>query len=145
MTPMDRIEAYFQACGEGSEADIAAHFTPDAVIWDTNIRPARGSAAIGAMLVKVRERWAGARWYVDTIVASADGSSAAIEWRMTGTEPTEKKGFVFRGSEHYRFENALIDEIRQYWTFDPNRLDTGLLEYPYGEGGLPGDHQGGPR
>jgi len=131
MTPGERIEAYFVACGHGSADDVAAHFTPDAVVWDTNIRPMRGSADIGSTWVKVRERWGGAEWFVDSLVAADDGDTAAIEWRMTGTEPTERRPFVFRGSEHYRFEDSLIAEIRQYWTFHPTRLDTGLLEYEY--------------
>jgi hypothetical protein len=144
MTPGERIDAYFQACGEGSADDIASHFTPEAVIWDTNIRPMRGARAIGAAWVKVRERWGGARWLVDTVVASADGATAAIEWRMTGTEPNEQRPFVFRGSEHYRFDDTLIDEIRQYWTFDPEQLDTGLLEYDYDDSEGIGGSEGSP-
>ena len=46
--PRERIEAYFGACNEGSAADIAAHFTLDAVIWDSNLDPCRGAEAIGA-------------------------------------------------------------------------------------------------
>jgi len=131
MTPGERIEAYFVACGHGSAEEIASHFTQDAIVWDTNIRPMRGSEDIGATWVKVRERWDGAEWFVDSLVEAADGETAAIEWRMTGTEPREQRPFVFRGSEHYRFEDALIAEIRQYWTFDPQRMDTGLGDYDY--------------
>ena len=39
--------------------------------------------------------------------------------------------FVFRGSEHYRFEGDLIAEIRQYWAFDPNNPGSPLLGYAY--------------
>lgn len=127
--PVARIRAYFQACGTGTAADIAAHFTDDAVIWDTNLAPCRGRDAIGAMWVKVRQRWGGAVWTIDTAVT--DGITAAIEWTMTGTEPREQRPFVFRGSEHYAFRDSLIAEIRQYWTFDPDRLDTGLVDWPY--------------
>lgn len=97
------------------------------MIYDTNLAPARGAGAIGDLWVLVREKWGGARWEVDSCVESADGSAAAIEWSMYGSE--HGRPFVFRGSEHYRFEGGLIDEIRQYWTFDPERLDTGLREY----------------
>ena len=139
MEPAARIEAYFRACGEGTAAEIASHFTPGAVIWDTNVRPARGAEAIGKMWVKVRERWSGARWTVDSIVA--EGDVAAIEWSMTGTAPRSGlepgKRFVFRGSEHYRFVGSLIDEIRQYWTFDADQLDTGLVGYDYNPSGEP--------
>lgn len=129
MDPSERIESYFAACSDGSAADIASHFTDDAVIYDTNLAPVRGNVAIGTMWVKVRERWQGARWSVDSVVCDAGG--AAIEWSMTGTDPSDGRPFVFRGSEHYRFSGTLIDEIRQYWTFDPDTLDTGLVDYPY--------------
>lgn len=130
LDPVARIEAYFLACSTGEAGDIAAHFTGDAVIWDTNLAPCRGAEAIGAMWVKVRRRWGGAVWTVDTAVT--DGTTAAIEWTMTGTEPREQRPFVFHGSEHYAFRDSLIAEIRQYWTFDPDRLDTGLVDWPYG-------------
>jgi ketosteroid isomerase-like protein len=131
MTPGDRIRAYFAACNGGDPDAVAAHFTPDAVIYDTNVRPARGRSEIGAMWAAVSRRWGGARWSVDSVVESADGSSAAIEWSMAGTDPSTGDPFVFRGSEHYRFVGTSIDEIRQYWTFDRDRLQTGLVDYPY--------------
>lgn len=131
MSPADRIRAYFEACNGGDPAAVAAHFTPDAIVWDTNVRPARGRDEIGTMWAAVAQRWGGARWRVDTVVESADGSAAAIEWSMTGTEPRAGRAFTFRGSEHYRFDGGLIAEIRQYWTFDRERLDTGLVDYPY--------------
>lgn len=117
MSTRARIEEYFAACSEGSAAEIAAHFTPDAVVFDTNIRPMRGADDIGTSWVKVRERWGGAVWSVDSFVGDAD--TAAIEWSMTGTDPASQRSFTFRGSEHYRFVDGLIDEIRQYWVFDP--------------------------
>ena len=39
--------------------------------------------------------------------------------------------FVVRGSEHYRFAEDLIEEIRQYWTYDPEQPGTGLIDFPY--------------
>ncbi|MCP3934590.1 MAG: nuclear transport factor 2 family protein [Actinomycetia bacterium] len=131
MRPTDRITAYFEACSSGSAEEIASHFTTDAVIWDTNIRPVRGNDTIAAMWLKVRDRWGGAVWTVDSVVESGDGTTAAIEWQMTGNNPTDGRRFVFRGSEHYAFEHSQIAEIRQYWTFDPQRLDTGLIDYRY--------------
>ncbi len=126
-THRNRIEAYFRACSEGSPDDIASHFTDDAVVFDTNHPPVRGAAAIGAFWAKVRERWDGAVWLVDTCVS--DGDTAAIEWTMTGRGPRGE--FAVRGSEHYRFADGRIDEIRQYWTFDRETLDTGLVDFPY--------------
>lgn len=123
-----RIRAYFAACSSGGAEDIAAHFMPGAVIYDTNHEPIRGSGSIGGFWVRVRERWGGAVWALDTCVC--DRGTAAIEWTMTGQRP---RPFTVRGSEHYRFDTAdnLIAEIRQYWTFDPDRLDTGLVGYSY--------------
>jgi hypothetical protein len=134
MDPAERITAYFEACGRGTAGDIASHFTPDAVIYDTNIRPFRGAEAIGDMWVRVRERWGDATWHVDSLIAGEGDNGedvAAIEWSMRGTDPDRSQAFVFRGSEHYAFEGSLIAEIRQYWTFDPAVLDTGLIDYDY--------------
>jgi ketosteroid isomerase-like protein len=129
--PRERIEAYFEACSAGSPAEVAAHFTADAVIYDTNVPPARGSDTIAATWDMVRQKWGGARWTVDSVVESPDGATAAIEWSMTGTDPRSGRTFTFHGSEHYRFVDTLIAEIRQYWAFDRDRLDTGLIGYPY--------------
>lgn len=133
MLPAERITAYFAACSEESPAGIARHFTDDAVVYDTNVRPMIGSEAIGAAWVKVRERWQGAVWTVDSVMT--DGNVAAIEWSMTGTNPADDQPFVFHGSEHYTFRYSLIAEIRQYWTFDPGTLDTGLIGFDYGSSG----------
>ncbi len=130
MTHRERIEAYFRACSEGTADDIASHFTRDAVVFDTNHPPVRGAATIGGFWAKVRDRWEGAVWLVDTCVS--DGDTAAIEWTMTGR--SAHGDFAVRGSEHYRFEDDRIAEIRQYWTFDREKLDTGLVDFPYGSG-----------
>lgn len=127
MTHRERIEAYFGACSDGSEADIATHFTPDAVVYDTNHKPVAGAAEIGRFWVQIRDQWDSARWYVDTCLS--DGDSAAIEWTMTGR--AVGRAFAVRGSEHYTFGGDRIAQIRQYWTFDRERLDSGLRDYPY--------------
>ena len=125
----DRVRRYFEACSDGDAAAIASHFSDEAVIFDTNLRPVRGAVAIGAFWVKVRERWDGARWSVDTLVEQAD--AVAIEWTMTGSK--DGRSFAVHGSEHYRFDRGLIERINQYWTFDPERLDTGLVDFPYAD------------
>jgi len=123
----DRIEAYFAACGSGDAERVAAHFSDDAVIYDTNHSPVRGAATIGAFWASVGARWGGASWHVDRYLGAGD--EAAIEWTMVASTP---RHFVVRGSEWYRFdEEGRITEIRQYWTFDRNRLDTGLVGFPY--------------
>jgi hypothetical protein len=131
MEPVARIKAYFLACSEGTAQEISSHFTLDAVVFDTNIRPMRTAQGIGQAWVTVRDRWGGARWEVESTIT--DGNTAAIEWRMNGVDAATKKAFVFRGSEHYAFagDANLIAEIRQYWTFDPKKLDTRLLDYQY--------------
>jgi ketosteroid isomerase-like protein len=125
----EQIRAYFEACNRGTADEIAAHFTDDAVIYDTNHNPVRTAEGIGRFWLRIRDQWAGATWGVDRVVS--DGETAAIEWHMAGRG--EHGRFVFRGSEHYAFDGDLIAEIRQYWNFDPDRLDTGLIGYPYAE------------
>jgi hypothetical protein len=83
--------------------------------------------AIGAFWERIRAKWSGAAWHVDTVVE--DGSRVAIEWTMTGT--TEGGPFAVRGSEHYELAGDRISRIRQYWTFDPARPGSQLVGYPY--------------
>ncbi|MGH1489936.1 MAG: nuclear transport factor 2 family protein [Acidimicrobiales bacterium] len=123
------IRAYFESCNVGTPDQIAAHFTADAIIYDTNHPPVKTAAGIGSFWEKVRAQWQGAVWAVDRVIS--DGETAAIEWNMSGQG--DRGRFVFRGSEHYAFEDQLIAEIRQYWNFDRSSLDTGLVDYPYSE------------
>lgn len=123
----NRITSYFASCCEGSAEEISAHFTTDAVIYDTNHAPVQGADAIGVFWDGIRAQWEGAVWAVDSVVS--DGETAAIEWHMRGV--ADHGPFVFRGSEHYAFDDGLIAEIRQYWTFDRTAADTGLQGYPY--------------
>jgi len=124
---IDLVRSYFAACGSGSAGEIAAHFTEAATIFDTNHAPIVGREQIGAFWVRTRERWSGARWIVDSAVEQDD--AAAIEWSMHGVADGEP--FVFRGSEHYRFRDGLIDELRQYWTYDPTQPGSALLGFDY--------------
>ena len=130
MNPCERIDAYFDACNHGDAAAIAAHFTDDAVVFDTNHAPVRGAATIGAFWTKIRAKWVDTRWSVDRCLAQ--GEEAAIEWTVTGTHPVTGP-FCVRGSEHYRFEGGLIAEIRQYWSFDPEHPGSALHGFPYTE------------
>ncbi len=41
--------------------------------------------------------------------------------------------FCVRGSEHYAFVDTKIAQIRQYWHFDPEELQSELQGYPYAE------------
>jgi len=123
------IRRYFHACSSGTAAEISACFTPDGTVYDTNLAPVVGAEAAGRFWVAVRHRWGGARWTVDRTIG--EGDHAACEWTMTGRAPLDGRPFAFRGSDHYRFAGDLIAEVRQYWTFDSERLDTALIGYPY--------------
>ena len=124
----DHIRSYFEACTSGTPEEVAAHFTPDAVIYDTNHEPVRTSEGIGRFWAMIRQKWQGAEWIVDSVVEQGD--TAAIEWSMHGDHSGAR--FVVRGSEHYQFEDDLIAMIRQYWTFDPDNPGSELVDYPYG-------------
>jgi ketosteroid isomerase-like protein len=124
---IELIRRYFASCSSGTAGQIAACFTDDAVIYDTNLAPVCGAAACVDFWVRVRRRWDGARWQLDSGVEQGD--DAACEWTMTGA--AQGRAVVFRGSDHYRFDGELIAEVRQYWTFDDSRLSTGLLGYAY--------------
>lgn len=130
MDARERIEAYFDACNRGDAAAIASHFSDDAVVYDTNHAPVHGAETIGGFWTKIRAKWVDTRWHVDSCVA--DGEHAAIEWSVTGTHPVHG-AFCVRGSEHYRLLDGKIHEIRQYWTFDPERPGAALYGFPYEE------------
>ena len=123
----DLIRSYFAACSAGDAEAVAAHFTQDATIYDTNHAPLQGREAIGKFWARIHEQWAGARWVLGAAVV--EGDAAAIEWSMHGTH--ENEPFVVRGSEHYSVESGLIAEIRQYWTFDPASPGSELQDYDY--------------
>ena len=127
---LDLVRSYFAACNGGSADQIAAHFTADATIYDTNHAPVAGREQIGAFWLRTRQRWAGARWQIDSTIVDRDqGDAAAIEWSMHGVANGEP--FSFRGSEHYRFRDGLIDEIRQYWSYDPDHPGSALIGFDY--------------
>jgi ketosteroid isomerase-like protein len=123
------VRAYFAACSRGDREAVAASFRPDAVVYDTNHRPVRGAAAIADFFAKVRDRWQGATWHVDTFVG--DASAAAAEWTMLVTHGGAT--VAVRGSEHYEFADGRIRQIRQYWTHHPDDPAAGLRDYPYAE------------
>ena len=135
-THEDQIRSYFEACTSGSDEDVAKHFTDDAVIYDTNHSPIVSAGSIGKFWNQIRTKWTGARWVVERVVES--GESAAIEWMMEGEHLGER--FSVRGSEHYSFQGNLIEEIRQYWIFDPQSPGGGLIGYPYEQHNRIGSH-----
>lgn len=121
------VASYFRACSTGSAADIAACFTDGAVVYDLNHRAVRGADSIGAFYIRVRDQWDGAVWEVNTYLE--DGAAAAIEWTMRGV--SDGQDFAVRGSEHYEFSAGRIEQIRQYWRFDPSTPSVALRDYPY--------------
>ena len=66
------IRAYFEACNTGAATEIAAHFTDQAVIYDTNHAPVGTAAGIGRFWDRIRAQWQGAVWQVDSVVAQGD-------------------------------------------------------------------------
>lgn len=127
MKPRERIEQYFKACTEGNAEEISSHFTLDAVVYDMNHAPVRNSKTIGEFWVSIRHKWEPARWLVNTCVT--EENSAAIEWSMIGNR--NGREFCVRGSEHYKFSDTKISEIRQYWHFDPEGHNSELQGFPY--------------
>ena len=124
------VRAYNAACSGDVVADIAAFFTPDAVIYDLNHPPVVGREAIGAFWVKVRARWGGATWDTDHVVS--DGRTVVAEWTMHGLHGVhDDKPFAFHGADVFVFAGPLIAEIRQYWRIDPGRPGSGLVGYDY--------------
>ncbi len=129
MNNRDLVESYFAACTAGDAPAIAGHFRADATVYDLNHDPVQGAEAIGAFYVRVRDRWKGASWEVNTFADGPDASTAAAEWTMRGE--AAGKPFTVRGSEHYEFAAGWISQIRQYWTYDRHNPETGLRGYPY--------------
>lgn len=127
MEPQDLVESYFASCSAGDAAAIARHFCSDAVVYDLNHDPVRGAERIGDFFVRVRQRWGGAVWEVNTFLGH--DAAAAIEWTMRGRDGGD--AFVVRGSEHYEFREGRISEIRQYWIFDRTHREVGLRDFPY--------------
>lgn len=123
----DIVDDYFDACTRGDADAITASFCEDAVVYDTNHRPVVGAAEIGRFYVKVREQWTDASWHIDTF--TGDGTAGAAEWTMLVRKDGE--AVAVRGSEHYEFCDGRISQIRQYWRYDPERIATGLRDYPY--------------
>lgn len=124
------VDSYFAACSAGDAAEVAVHFAPDAVLYDTNFPPVCGASNIGRFYSAVALRYGGARWHIDSFVDSG-GEHCASEWTMT----TPSVGAAIRGSEHYELSNGRITQIRQYWTYDRNSTGTGLVEFPYADHG----------
>jgi ketosteroid isomerase-like protein len=129
MTHQPLVEGYFAACSHGDATEIARHFCPDAVVYDLNHDPITTASGIGEFYVKVRNRWHGASWHVNTY--TENGDTAAIEWTMRGEAGGEP--FLVRGSEHYQFQDGAISQIRQYWNFNRATPGLGLRGYPYHE------------
>lgn len=111
--PVDLVQHYFEVCNTGTTAEIAATFADDATIYDVNVAPVRGAAAIGDSWVAIREKWNGAHWQITTIAGDAD--RVLVEWTMTGS--ADGNEFTWAGIDAIEMEHGRITEIRQYWHF----------------------------
>jgi ketosteroid isomerase-like protein len=123
------VHRYFDRCTNGTPEELAELFTEDAVVYDRNVRPVRGADEIETWWSRIRQRWQGARWSVDTSVE--EGDAVAVEWTMKGR--TDGTPFTVRGSDHYAFRGDRISEVRQYWTFDPRDPGSELIGFPYAD------------
>ena len=129
MTPGDVVREYFAACGRADPDRVAACFTADAVLYDTNHPPVMGAKAIGRFWADVATRWGGARWEIDTMLEGPN--TVAMESSMH----SERHGrpFTVHGSDHYTLRDGRIAEVRQYWVLDRDHSDSGLIGYPYAD------------
>jgi ketosteroid isomerase-like protein len=129
VTPGDVVREYFAACGRADADRVAACFTADAVLYDTNHPPVVGATAIGRFWADVATRRGGARWEIDTMLEGPN--TVAMEWSMHG----ERHGrpFTAHGSDHYTLRDGRIAEVHQYWVLDRDHSDSGLIGYPYAD------------
>ena len=127
------VRSYFDSCNDAPADVIAGHFTADAIVYDLNHPPVAGAEAIGRFWVQVRDRWEGARWTVDSLLASP--TAVAVEWAMRGTR--RGRPFTAYGADHFSIRRDRIAEVRQYWVLDGSRTDTGLMGHPSRGGALP--------
>ncbi len=127
VTPGDVVREYFAACGQADADRVAACFTPDAVLYDTNHPPVVGAEAIGRFWADVAARWGGARWEIDTMLEGPN--TVAMEWSMHGKR--HGRQCTAHGSDHYTVRDGRITEVRQYWVLDRNNSESGLIGYPY--------------
>lgn len=124
----DLVRRYNAACSTAGVDEVMAFFTDDAVIYDLNHPPVVGRRQIGWFWDRIREKWGGAVWETDSVVA--DGSVAAAEWTMRGVADGEP--FTFRGVDVFHADpDGRFTEIRQYWRFDPTAMTSGLVGFPY--------------
>jgi ketosteroid isomerase-like protein len=123
----DVVREYFAACGQGDADHIAACFTPDAVLYDTNHPPVVGAEAIGRFWTSVAAPWGrrplGGR--------HAAGGPGRCSHRVVMHGERRGRPFTAYGSDHYTLRGGRIAEVRQYWVLDRDRFDTGLVGYPY--------------
>lgn len=112
MTPEERVRAYYEDLNSGDAAQVSRHFTDDAVHYYTRRAPHLGAAQIGENAAAA-VNFLDARWILETIVANDE--AAAIEWAMLFNHPTRGTRMLDRGSEHFRFRDGLICEVRAYY------------------------------
>jgi ketosteroid isomerase-like protein len=126
----DTVRQYNDACSVGSIDEVMAFFAPDAVIYDLNHPPVRGREAIGIFWGRIRQKWGGAVWTTDSVIGSPNDICVAAEWTMRGT--ANGAPFAFRGVDVFHADDAgLLTEVRQYWRFDAEQMDSGLVGFPY--------------
>ena len=131
---LDTIRRYYDGCSTGDVALMLETLHSDVIHYF--LAPNIGSAPVAGAehLARYWRKVTGhidATWAVDHIVA--DGDEAVIEWTMFWTPQGQDTAVATRGSEWFRFDGALITEIRSYYQQRPE--STELDGFPYEQRG----------
>ena len=122
------IRSYYRALNTGDVAEIARHFTGDAVHYYTRLGPHKGAQPIAE-----NARWAvkniDGQWSYEHGVATGD--EAVIEWTMTWRDPKSKEKRLNRGTEWFRLRDGLIAEVRAYHHGDRKNPQGDLLGFDH--------------
>ena len=110
-TLLDHIHSYYRSLNTGNAAQVAEHFTDDAVHYYTRLGPHDGARTIGEHTHWAVENIDG-QWFIDNAIE--DGEQAVIEWAMTWRDPKSGQRRLDRGTEWFRFRDGRICEVRAY-------------------------------
>ena len=113
MSPEERVRAYYDDLATGDADRVARHFTEDAVHYYTRRAPDVGGRRI-AETAALGTQHLGAVWTLEHLVS--DGTEVVIEWSMAFDHPTRRHRMLDRGTEWFRFRDALICEVRAYYS-----------------------------
>ena len=132
---LETIRKYYVGCSTGNIELIKSTFAPDVTHYFPNAAPISGADTLA-------NHWAGfntkdrkAVWTVDHFMGAEN--EAVIEWTMISTFLNEQRKEILRGAEWYQFHGGKIAEIRAYFLWTPEQMESELVGYPYAERGYP--------